>query len=74
MFGYKTAKEKAVEWNVSDRMVQMWCKEKIIDGVTQFGNVWAIPEDAVKPTRTINQKPGRKPKATIKNLETTEAL
>ena len=39
MLGYKTAKEKAVEWNVSDRMVQMWCKEKIIDGVTQFGNV-----------------------------------
>ena len=62
MVGYMTAKEKAEQWNVSERMVQMWCKEKMIDGISQFGSVWAIPEDAEKPTRTINQKPGRKPK------------
>ena len=62
MVGYMTAKEKAEQWSVSERMVQMWCKSKMIDGVSQFGSVWAIPEDTEKPTRTINQKPGRKPK------------
>ena len=62
MIGYMTAKEKAKQWGVSDRMVQVWCGEKMIDGVVKFGHAWAIPEDAKKPTRTINQKPGRKPK------------
>ena len=62
MVGYKTAKEKADEWNVSERMVQMWCKNKMIDGVSLFANAWAIPESAVKPTRTVKEKPGRKPK------------
>lgn len=62
MNGYMTAKDKAKQWNVSERMVQMWCKDKVINGVTQFGSVWAIPEDAVKPTRTVKMKPGRRTK------------
>jgi len=60
--GYMTAKEMAERWNVSVRQVQFWCKAEMIDGVKQFGKSWAIPENAPKPTRTINEKPGRKPK------------
>jgi len=36
----------------------------MIEGVIKFGNTWAIPEDAKKPTRTSKFKPGRKPKIT----------
>jgi hypothetical protein len=38
------------------------CKTGMIDGVIHFGKSWAIPEDAEKPTRTGELKPGRKPK------------
>ena len=62
MNGYVTAKEMAERWDVTVRQVQFWCKAKMIDGVKQFGKSWAIPEDAPKPTRTINEKPGRKTK------------
>ena len=75
MTGYMTAKEKAKQWGVSDRMVQVWCGENMIDGAVKFGHAWAIPENAEKPTRTLNQKPGRKPKSEKTKVEkTTEAL
>ena len=61
--GYMTAKEMAERWNVSVRQVQFWCKAEMIDGIKQFGKSWAIPENASKPTRTVNEKPGRKPAA-----------
>ena len=64
MNGYKTVKDMALEWDVSERIIQLWCKQSRIDGVIQFGGVWAIPANAKKPTRTVNQKPGRKPKTT----------
>ena len=60
--GYVTAKEMAERWNVSTRQVQFWCSEGKIEGIVQFGKSWAIPDDAPKPTRTVNMKPGRKPK------------
>ena len=62
MIGYVTAKEKAKQLGLSDRMVQVWCGENMIDGVVKFGHAWAIPEDAEKPIRTGKLKPGRKPK------------
>ena len=71
MNGYLTAKEAAEMWNVSERQVQVWCKAGMIDGVTQFGKSWAVPEAAKKPTRTRNYKPGRKPR---KNNKASEEL
>ena len=72
MTGYLTVKEAAEQWDVSERQVQVWCKSEMIKGVTQFGKSWAIPDTAVKPTRTRKYKPGRKPRN--KNTENTEAL
>ena len=63
MNGFVQAEEIAERWNVSIRQVQILCKAGKIDGVVKFGTTWAIPEDAVKPTRTGKLKPGRKPKA-----------
>ena len=65
MNGYARAEEVAERWNVSERQIQVLCKAGKIDGAVKFGNTWAIPEDAVKPTRTGKLKPGRKPKANV---------
>ena len=62
MNGYVQSEEIAERWNVSERQVQILCKAGKIDGAIKFGNTWAIPKDAAKPTRTGNMKPGRKPK------------
>jgi len=62
MNGYTTSEEIAARWDISPRQVQVLCKIGKIEGAIKFGNTWAIPEDAVKPTRTGKLKPGRKPK------------
>lgn len=49
MDGYLTIKEVADKWGISTRRVQKMCSEGMIEGVTKFGRVWVIPEDAVKP-------------------------
>ncbi len=62
MNGYVTAEEIAERWNVSLRQVQLLCQNGKIQGASKFVVSWAIPEDAVKPTRTGKLKTGRKPK------------
>ena len=62
MNGYIQAGEIAKRWDISIRQVQILCKAGKIDGAVKFGTTWAIPENAVKPTRTGKLKPGRKPK------------
>ena len=62
MNGYIQAEETAKRWDISVRQVQILCRARKIEGAVKFGNTWAIPEDAVKPTRTTQFKPGRKPK------------
>lgn len=62
MNGYVRAEDLVEKWNVSTRQIQMLCKAGKIDGAVKFGTTWAIPETAVKPTRTGKLKPGRKPK------------
>jgi hypothetical protein len=62
MEGYAQAEETAERWNISLRQVQFLCKNGRVDGAAKFGNTWAIPENAQKPTRTGKLKPGRKPK------------
>jgi len=61
--GYVKADEIARRWDISIRQVQYLCIHRRIDGAIKFGNTWAIPNDAMKPTRTGKLKPGRKSKA-----------
>jgi len=63
MIGYVKAEEISKRWNISARQIQTLCKEGRVDGAVKFGNTWAIPENATKPTRTGKLKPGRKPKS-----------
>ena len=66
MNGYIKAEIFAERWNISVRQVQALCKNGKIEGAIKFGAAWAIPENTVKPTRTGKFKPGRKPKASMK--------
>lgn len=56
---FVTAKEKAAEWNISLRRVQLFCEQGRIEGVQRLGKVWVIPKDAKRPSDrryTINKQ------------------
>jgi hypothetical protein len=48
-FEYVTAEEKAREWGVGLRTVQVLCKNGKVDGAIKFGASWAIPKGTPKP-------------------------
>ena len=47
---FMTIKEATEKWNLSVRRVQTICNEGRIKGAVKFGNAWAVPKNAVKPT------------------------
>lgn len=49
MEGYKKTAEVAKEWGISERRLNILCKEGRIPGVEKFGSAWAIPSNAEKP-------------------------
>lgn len=46
---YMTVKETGEKWGVGIRIVTLYCSGGRIDGAVKKGNLWLIPEDAVKP-------------------------
>ncbi|NCB78046.1 MAG: hypothetical protein EOM42_13335 [Negativicutes bacterium] len=46
---YKTVKEMAEDWGLSERRVRLLCQKGKIDSVVQNGRAYLIPETAVKP-------------------------
>lgn len=46
---YISVKQAAENWAMSARRVQVLCNENRIEGAQRVGNVWTIPETAVKP-------------------------
>ncbi len=50
MNGFMSVQDTAERWGVTARRVQGLCKENRIPGATKFSRVWAIPENAEKPT------------------------
>ena len=46
---YVTPKDKAAEWGISQRRVEILCDNGRVSGACRLGRVWAIPRDAVKP-------------------------
>ncbi len=61
MEGYMTIGEIAEKWNLTKRRVQKMCADGEIEGVTKFGTVWVIPENAERP------KDGRVTTGTYRN-------
>ena len=50
MKGYIKIQEASAKWGISERRINTLCLEGRIHGAEKFGNVWAIPEDAEKPS------------------------
>lgn len=46
---YRTVKEMAETWDVSQRLIQKYCAQGRIKGAIKFGGSWRIPENAEKP-------------------------
>ena len=46
---FPTVPEAAKKWGISERRVQILCKEDRIPGVSKIGYMWLIPKDAEKP-------------------------
>lgn len=44
-----TIKEAAEKWNLTERMVQYYCKAERIDGAVKMAGVWLLPKDADQP-------------------------
>ena len=46
---YMSCPEAAKKWGISERRVQILCKEDRIPGVSKIGYMWLIPKVAEKP-------------------------
>lgn len=46
---YFTTAEMAEQWSVSQRRVEIYCKEGRIEGAVLKGKIWLIPEKTKKP-------------------------
>ena len=46
---YTDVKEKAAQWGLTPRQVQLLCARGKIPGARRFGRSWAIPAEAAKP-------------------------
>ena len=46
---YTDVKEKAAQWGLTPRQVQLMCSKGKIPGARRFGRSWAIPAEAAKP-------------------------
>lgn len=58
MNGYMTVQEAAKKWGITERQVQILCKESRIVGATRLSRIWIIPENARKPTGTKRKEEG----------------
>ena len=46
---YMSITQAAEKWGITQRRIQVLCKEEHIPGAIRIGYVWAIPADAEKP-------------------------
>ena len=46
---YMTVKEASMKWGISERQVQVLCRNGKIEGVSKLGRNWLIPNEAEKP-------------------------
>lgn len=46
---FLTVKEMAEKWNITSRMVTVYCQTGRIPGAIKKGNLWLVPIDSEKP-------------------------
>ena len=52
---YLSARETAEKWGVNVSLVKRYCAQGRISGVVFKDHVWRIPEDAIRPSRTVSE-------------------
>ena len=52
---YLSARETAEKWGVNVSLVKRYCAQGRIPGVVFKDCVWRIPEDAIRPSRTVSE-------------------
>ena len=52
---YLSARETAEKWGVNVSLVKRYCAQGRIPGVVFKDHVWRIPEDAIRPSRTVSE-------------------
>ena len=52
---YLSARETAEKWGVNVSLVKRYCAQGRIPGVVFKDHVWRIPEDALRPSRTVSE-------------------
>ncbi len=55
---YMSAPQAAEKWGISERRVQILCRENRIPGVSKLGYMWLIPKDAEKPVDKRHKRGG----------------
>lgn len=53
---YLSTAEQTIKWGISQRRVAILCKEGRISGAMLKGNMWIIPEEAIKPIDPRKEK------------------
>jgi len=46
---YLSIKQTSERWGISERRIQILCKEGRVPGTIVIGRTWGIPDDAEKP-------------------------
>lgn len=55
-----TTAQIAKEWNISQRRVDVLCKEGRIEGAVMMGNRWFVPDSSSKPQDRRKLQTGKK--------------
>lgn len=54
---YLSIQDVSNKWNISKRRVQILCHEGRINGAKMIGNMWVVPENAVRPADARKKTP-----------------
>ena len=58
------------KWNISKRRVQILCRDGRIDGAKMIGNMWVVPENAIRPADARTKSPVIEKKKTYSIVRT----
>ena len=71
---FGTIEEKAREWGISVRYIQVLCKQGLIEGAIKRANAWFIPDTAENPTKRTKSDNGSLPMHGTKKEIFTKAV
>jgi len=46
---FMTTRDAAIQWGLTNRMIQYYCKEGKIKGAFKIGTMWLLPKNTERP-------------------------